>query len=209
MRHRRHTVRLGRQRSHYKATMRHLVTGLIINKSIKTTKVKAKETSKLAEKLVTTAKKNTVASRRNAYAILCDRDLVSILFDQIAPLFKERNGGYTRVLLTGKRAGDNAQMAILEFVEKPKVEEPKKEDKKKKKAAATPQPEAKLKSVKKEEPVKKEETVKKEEPRKIVKPKPAPAPAPVPAPAKEPEKPKEEKPRPGFFKRIFGQKKEK
>jgi len=176
------------------------VTGLIINKSIKTTKVKAKETSRLAEKLVTTAKKNTVASRRNAYAILRDRDLVSMLFNQIAPLFKERNGGYTRVMLTGKRPGDNAQMAILEFVEKPKVEEPKKEDKKKKKVAAAPQPEEKPKK-----PLKKEEPVKEEEPKKIVKPKPAP---PAPAPAKEPEKPKEEKPKPGFFKKLFGHKKE-
>ncbi|MFC1621099.1 50S ribosomal protein L17 [Candidatus Omnitrophota bacterium] len=206
MRHHRHTVRLGRQRSHYKATMRHLVTGLIINKSIKTTKVKAKETSKLAEKLVTTAKKNTVASRRNAYAILRDRDLVSILFNQIAPLFKERNGGYTRVMLTGKRAGDNAQMAILEFVEKPKVEAPEKEEKKKKKAAA-PQSETKSKPVKKEAPVKKEEPKKEEEPKKIAKPKPAPS-APVPTPAKEPEKPKEEKLKPGFFKKLFSHKKE-
>ncbi|MDP8230235.1 MAG: 50S ribosomal protein L17 [Candidatus Gorgyraea atricola] len=203
MRHHKHTVRLGRQRSHYKATMRHLVTGLIINKSIKTTKVKAKETSRLAEKLVTTAKKNTVASRRNAYAILRDRDLVSELFNQIAPLFKERNGGYTRVMLTGKRAGDNAQMAILEFVEKPKVEEPKKEDKKKKKVEAAPQPEAKPKK-----PLKKEEPIKKEEPKKAVKPKPEPPSSPAPKPVKEPEKPKGEKPKPGFFKKLFGRKKE-
>jgi len=131
---------------------------------------------------------------------LRDRDLVSMLFNQIAPLFKERNGGYTRVMLTGKRPGDNAQMAILEFVEKPKVEEPKKEDKKKKKVAAAPQPEEKPKK-----PLKKEEPVKEEEPKKIVKPKPAP---PAPAPAKEPEKPKEEKPKPGFFKKLFGHKKE-
>jgi len=175
------------------------VSGLIINKSIKTTKVKAKETSRLAEKLVTTAKKNTVASRRNAYDILRDRDLVSELFNQIAPLFKERNGGYTRVMLTGKRAGDNAQMAILEFVEKPKVEEPKKKEAKKK-AEAKPQPEAKPKKL-----LKKEEPVKEEEPEKIVKPEPAP---PAPAPAKEPEKPKEEKQKPGFFKKLFGRKKE-
>ncbi|MFC1509918.1 50S ribosomal protein L17, partial [Candidatus Omnitrophota bacterium] len=118
MRHNRHTVRFGRQRSHYKATMNHLVAGLIINKSITTTKVKAKEASKLAEKLVTIAKEKTVHNQRKAYSVLRKRDLVKVLFDEIAPLFKDRNGGYTRVMLTSRRHGDNAQMAILEFVEK-------------------------------------------------------------------------------------------
>ena len=203
MRHRKHSVRFGRQKSHYKATMRHLVSGLVINKSIATTKTKAKETSRLADRLVTIGKKNTVSNQRRAYEILQDRDLVSMLFKEIAPLFKDRNGGYTRVMLTGKRRGDNAQMAILEFVEKPKpkTEITKKKDKQKKE---TVQPDVKPRPEKKEEPKKvkpkkKEETLpKKEEPKKI---------APPLAP-KEPEKPREAKSKPGFFKRLFGRKKE-
>lgn len=183
MRHRKHNVRFGRQKSHYKATMRHLVSALIINKSITTTKVKAKETSRVAEKLVTIAKNKTVANQRKAYCLLCDRDIVSILFNEIAPLFKDRNGGYTRVMLTNKRRGDNAQMAILEFVEKPKpaVEPSKKKEAKKKEVV---QPEAKPKIEKQEEPKKE---------------KPIPQTA-----TRQPEKPKAPKPKPGLFRRLFG-----
>jgi len=167
MRHRKHNVRFGRQKSHYKATMRHLVSGLVINKSIITTKVKAKETSRLADKLVTMAKANDLAGRRNAYSLLQDRDLVAILFNDIAPLFKERKGGYTRVMLTGKRKGDNAQMAILEFVEKPKakVVTAKKKEEKKKEALSQPKAESQAteRAEKKEEP-KEEKPQKKQAP---------------------------------------------
>ncbi|MBU4205167.1 50S ribosomal protein L17 [Patescibacteria group bacterium] len=212
MRHHKNTIKFGRQRSHYKATLRGMVSGLIINKSISTTKVRAKETSRIADRLVTMGKKNTVANQRRAYAVLRDRDLVSILFNEIAPLFKERNGGYTRVMLTQKRRGDNAQMAILEFVEKPKKEVllPKKKEEKKKVKAEPQQPEPKpkekvekkveRKAEKKEKPEairpKKEEITKKEEPQKE-----------IPAP-REPEKPEEPKKKPGFFKRLFGKKKD-
>lgn len=182
MRHRKHNIRFGRQRSHYRATMRHLVSGLIINKSIRTTKVKAKEASRLAEKLVTVAREKTVTNQRKVFDILRNRDVVSILFNEIAPLFRERNGGYTRVMLTGRRVGDNAQMAILEFIEKPKQEPPKKKEKKK---AVKPEPEAK-----KETPAQK-----KEEPQRTAQP------------LKGPEKPKKPQPKPGFFRKIFGQKK--
>ncbi|MBU0759468.1 MAG: 50S ribosomal protein L17 [Candidatus Omnitrophica bacterium] len=190
MRHRKHTVRFGRQKSHYKATMRHLVSGLIISKSITTTKVKAKEASRLAEKLVTMAKEKSVASRRRAFDVLRSRDLVSTLFNEIAPLFKERNGGYTRVMLTGKRRGDNAQMAILEFVEKPKTEIPEKKEKKK---AAAKQPEPKTEAAPTKKPVEKKEEQKR--PEKPIK--------------TQPEKPKkpQSRPKPGFFRKIFGQKK--
>lgn len=193
MRHRRHIVRFGRQPSHYKATMRHLVSGLIINKSITTTKVKAKETSRLADRLITIAKDNTVANQRRAYSVLQDRDLVSTLFNEIAPLFNERSGGYTRVILTGKRHGDNAQMAILEFVEKPAKDVPEKEEKKKEQAKRDPEPvggEPKKVKPQKEKVAKKAQEIKK-----------------VIQYPKEPEKPKG--PRPGFFKRLFGRKKEK
>ena len=201
MRHRKHNIRFGRQRSHYKQTMRHLVMGLIVNKSIKTTKVKAKETSRLAEKLVTIARNKTVANQRKVYSVLRDRKLVAILFDDIAPLFKNRNGGYTRVMLTTKRKGDNAQMAILEFVEKPKPELPKKVEKKKEKAIkpeVKPKPEKveTLKPVKPEKVQKEKVVKKKEEPPKKEEP------------LKVPEVPKEPKAKPGIFKRIFGRKKE-
>ncbi len=202
MRHRKHTVKFGRQRSHYKTTMRSLVSGLIINKSISTTKVRAKETSRLADKLVTIGKQNSVVNQRKAYRILRDRGLVSILFNEIAPLFKDRNGGYTRVMLTNKRRGDNAQMAILEFVEKPKIEPVAKKEKKQKSKVTQPEPKARVekKVEKKEKPKvikpKKQEIIKKEEPKKEI------------PPSKEHEKSEEPKKKPSFFKRLFGRKKD-
>ncbi len=214
MRHRKHNIRLGRQRSHYKATLRHLASGLIISKTITTTKVKAKETSRLADRLVTLGKEDSVFSRRKAYDILRSRDLVSILFKDIAPLFKDRNGGYTRVMLTGNRRGDNAQMAILEFVEKPKVEVVPKKDKKKKIKAEQPQ-EEKVKPAKAEKEKIEKAEVKKETPKpkpkkaekKVIKDKELPKKEkkPVEIP-KEEEKPKEPEKKPGFFKRLFGRK---
>ena len=192
MRHHKHSVKFGRQRSHYKATLKSLVSGLIINKSIRTTKTKAKETSRLADKLITLGKEKTVTNQRRAYSILCDRKLVSMLFNDIAPLFKDRKGGYTRVMLTEKRHGDNAQMAILEFVEKPKtLEHEKKAAKKEKKPAATT---AEVKPEKEEKAIPSEP--KKEEHKKEEHKKEAPQP-------KKREKPIQ---RPGFFKKFFGRK---
>ncbi|MFA5389502.1 MAG: 50S ribosomal protein L17 [Candidatus Omnitrophota bacterium] len=189
MRHHRHSVTFGRQRSHYKATLKSLVKGLIISKAIRTTKTKAKEASRLADRLITLGKEKTVANQRRAYSILCDRKLVSILFDEIAPLFKDRKGGYTRVMLLEKRRGDNAQMAILEFVEKPKSPEPRKKAEKKEKKPAAQETAHEPSEPKKEEHVKEEH--KKEEHRKE---------GPQP---KKPEKPIQ---RPGFFKKFFGRK---
>ena len=227
MRHRKHSVKFGRQRSHYKATLKLLVSGLIISKGITTTKVKAKEASRLADKLVTLAKAGDVTARRRAYSILGSRDLVSILFNDIAPLFKERKGGYTRVMLTRRRRGDNAQMAILEFVEKPKpkpsIEPAKKKSQKEEKPASEPKikaekkPEPKIKvekkpelkpkpSIEKPKPEKPKEE-KKEEPKKVVEPVKKPEQLPQQSlrsgtgQAKEPEK------KPSFFKKLFGKKK--
>lgn len=194
MRHHRQSVKFGRQRSHYKATLKSLVSGLIINKSIHTTKTKAKAASRLADKLVTLGKENTVTNQRSAYAILCDRKLVATLFNEIAPLFKDRSGGYTRVMLTENRRGDNAEMAILEFVEKPKApEREKKAAKKEKKPAVVPA--AAEVNPEKEEKVAPPEP-KKEEHRKEEHKKEAPQP-------KKHDKPLQ---RPGFFKKFFGRK---
>ncbi len=182
--------------------MRHLVSGLIINKSISTTKVKAKQTSRLADKLVTLGKTGTVASRRRAYSLLQDRDLVKMLFNDIAPLFKDRKGGYTRVMLTKRRNGDNAQMSILEFVEKPapiKKEKKVKEEKKKPKAIKEePKPKVEKKVVT-EKPKPKKEEPKKKPPRKVSIEEPIEKP-------KAPEKPEEKPKKPGFFKKFFGKK---
>jgi len=187
MRHHTHSVKFGRQRSHYKATLKSLVSALIISKSINTTKTKAKETSRLTDKLITLGKEKTVTNQRSAYAILGDRKLVAILFNEIAPLFKNRLGGYTRVMLTKKRHGDNAQMAILEFVEKPKPLEPKKKADKKEKKPAAPEIETN---------VEKEKKIILPEPKKEEHKKETPQPK------------KREKPigRPGFFKKFFGRK---
>ncbi len=120
MRHKELRHRLSRRTSHRKATLRHLVRGLILNKSIRTTRSKAKAASRLIDRLIALGKKGDLASRRLAYSVLCDRGLVKTLFDEVAPLFKNRNSGFTRILLINSRHGDNAQMAILEFVERPK-----------------------------------------------------------------------------------------
>jgi large subunit ribosomal protein L17 len=194
MRHHRQSVKFGRQRSHYKATLRSLVSGLIINKSIHTTKTKAKATSRLADKLITLGKEKTVTNQRSAYAILCDRKLVATLFNEIAPLFKDRLGGYTRVMLTKNRHGDNAQMAILEFVEKPKAPDHEKKAAKKEKKPAVSPATAEVKSEKEEKIVSLEP--KKEEHRKEEHKKEAPQP-------KKRDKPLQ---RPGFFKKFFGRK---
>jgi large subunit ribosomal protein L17 len=192
MRHHRYSVKFGRQTSHYKATLKALVSGLIIHKSICTTKVKAKEASRLADKLITLGKEKTVTNQRKAYSILCDRKLVAVLFNELAPLFKERKGGYTRVMLIENRRGDNAQMAILEFVEKPKAPEPKKKAEKKEKKPAAPAVEAKAEKEGKITPPE----PRKEEHRKEEHKKETPQP-------KKPEKPIQ---RPGFFKKFFGRK---
>ena len=187
MRHHRQSVKFGRQRSHYKATLKSLVSGLIINKSIHTTKTKAKAASRLADKLITLGKEKTVTNQRRAYAILCDRKLVATLFNEIAPLFKDRLGGYTRVMLTKNRRGDNAQMAILEFVEKPKSPEHEKKAVKKEKKHAAPAVEIKSEKEEKNIPL---ETKKEEYKKETPQPK------------------KHDKPlqRPGFFKKFFGRK---
>jgi large subunit ribosomal protein L17 len=94
-----------------------LVCDLISQKRITTTLPKAKAARTMAEKMVTLGKKNTLAARRLAVTRLHKKDRVKMLFDEIAPAFAERNGGYTRILKLGRRDGDNAEMAILEWVE--------------------------------------------------------------------------------------------
>lgn len=129
--------KLGRTSSQRKALLRDLISDLIINERITTTVTRAKETSKLADKLVTLGKKGDLHSRRRAAAILRNElatveeteeeivveSVVQKLFNEIAPRYETRNGGYTRVLKTEPRRGDGAPMAILEFVEEVNFDE--------------------------------------------------------------------------------------
>jgi len=116
--------KLGRTSAQRKALLRDLVTDLIINERIETTEMKAKELTRLADKMVTLGKKGTLAARKQAGATVryetanteSGQNAVQKLFEDIAPRYTERNGGYTRVLKLGPRRGDGAEMAIIEFV---------------------------------------------------------------------------------------------
>lgn len=114
--------RLGRHSSWRKATIRDLAKATLIHQRICTTEAKAKEARKLVDHLITLAKKGTLAHRRRAFAILCNHQMVSDLFKDTAPRFKDRQGGYTRIIpLASLRKGDNAQLAYLELTEKKEV----------------------------------------------------------------------------------------
>lgn len=129
MRHRKNRLQLNRFTSWYKATLISLARNLLIQQSIKTSLNKAKAVKPLVEKLISLAKRNTLNAKREAFRILSDHKLVSLLFNEIGPRFTNRNSGYTRIINLGRRRGDNAQMVILELTEikKKEVKKPKKE----------------------------------------------------------------------------------
>jgi large subunit ribosomal protein L17 len=117
----RHKVKgrsLGREASHYKSVMRNLVISLIEHGRINTTLAKAKEVRSMAERVITYGKSNTVHHRRLAYKILGNRTIVKKVFDDLAPGYMDRKGGYLRILKNGFRRGDCAPMAVIEFVER-------------------------------------------------------------------------------------------
>lgn len=116
MRHRKDTKKLGRTSSHRKAMLSNLVSSVLEHKHVRTTTVKAKEARRVVDRMITHAKKNTVAARRLVFSQLRRRDIVKSLFDEIAPKYATRNGGYTRVLKIGRRQGDGAEISILELV---------------------------------------------------------------------------------------------
>ena len=117
MRHLKRTAKLGRTSEHRNAMLANLVCSLILHKRVTTTLAKAKAARPVAEKMVTLGKKGTIAHRRLAVARLHQEDAAKILFKEIAPAFKERNGGYTRIVKMNQRNGDSAQRAILEWVD--------------------------------------------------------------------------------------------
>ncbi|TCB99253.1 50S ribosomal protein L17 [Micromonospora zingiberis] len=116
--------RLGGSPAHERLMLANLATALFQHGKIKTTETKARRLRPLAEQLITKAKRGDLASRRRVAGVVKDKDVVYSLFDQIAPRYATRNGGYTRIVKTGPRKGDNAPMAIIELVEELQVTEP-------------------------------------------------------------------------------------
>ena len=153
---------MGVKTQHRKALLRNLVRGLALNRRIMTTLARAKETSRLADKMVTLAKKGTLAARRQLIRHLGSSEVAHILMEEVAPHFKERNGGYTRVLKCHDRPGDGALTALVEFTVP--IARPEKKTKKAKKKAKKSDPEKKeeKKELEKQE-VKKPEAEKKSE----------------------------------------------
>jgi large subunit ribosomal protein L17 len=116
--------KLSRNTSHRKALLDNLVRAVILNESIRTTTPKAKEARRLVERVITKARDNTLASRRVVHKTVRDQAALAKLFESIGPRFKERPGGYTRIIHVANRLGDNAPMSILELVVKGEKTEP-------------------------------------------------------------------------------------
>lgn len=128
MKHRIKGRKLGRNTAHRKALLRNLSLALLQREVIKTTLPKAKEIQPFVEKVLTIAKKDTLANRRLVISILGNTEIVDKLFKEIGPRIANRNGGYTRILKFGFRTGDKAPMALFELVDRV-VEEEKSEEK--------------------------------------------------------------------------------
>ena len=111
------TRKLGRPTAHRNAMLRGMVTYLLENGTIETTLTRAKEVRSMAEKMITLGKKNTLASRRAELAYITKEDVVKKLFDQIAPKYASRSGGYTQIYKLGPRRGDAAEMAMIKLVD--------------------------------------------------------------------------------------------
>lgn len=138
MRHLNSGSKLGRQPAHRRATLRNLVTNVIVCESIRTTIARARAARPLVERMITLGKRDSLHARRQAASFLMTPDATKKLFADIAPRFSERNGGYTRIIRAGFRIGDGAEEAILELVG---YKLKKKEAKKKEKAAEEPKAE--------------------------------------------------------------------
>ena len=108
--------KLGRPTDHRQAMLRGLVTYLLENGRIETTVTRAKEVRAMADRMITLGKENTLHSRRQALSYVTKEDVVKKLFDEIAPKYEDKNGGYTRIIKTGPRRGDAAEMCIIELV---------------------------------------------------------------------------------------------
>ncbi len=119
MRHNKSGRKLNRNSSHRKAMFSNMANSLFDHEIIKTTLPKAKELRRVAEPLITLAKSDSVSNRRSAFSKLRDKEIVGKLFNELAPRYKDRPGGYTRILKCGFRSGDAAPMAYIELVDRP------------------------------------------------------------------------------------------
>jgi large subunit ribosomal protein L17 len=123
MRHQKSGRKLNRNSSHRKAMFRNMASSLFEHEIIRTTVPKAKELRRVAEPLITLAKEDSVAHRRQAFDRLRDREVVTKLFNEIGPRYVDRPGGYLRILKCGFRTGDKAPMAYVELVDRPREED--------------------------------------------------------------------------------------
>jgi large subunit ribosomal protein L17 len=119
MRHRVAGVKLGRSPAHRRALFRNLVTALLRHEAVRTTDAKAKELRRWADRMVTLGKQGTLHARRRAAALIRQRTVLKKLFDEIAPRYAARHGGYTRVVKLGHRRGDAAALSLVELVDRP------------------------------------------------------------------------------------------
>lgn len=138
MRHQVHHGRLGVQPAHRRALVRNMVTSLLKHERIKTTKMRAKEVRRYAEKMITIAKKETLASKRRILGFVREREVVNKLYKTLIYRYAERKGGYTRILKLGHRMGDGAEMVFLELVDRPAEEKPTETKVEKKEKGETP-----------------------------------------------------------------------
>ena len=126
MRHGKSGSKLGRTSSHRKAMLRNMVTSFLKYEKIKTTEVKAKELKKVAEKMITLGKRGDLHARRQALAFVRDPDVVGKLFSDLSVRYRDRAGGYTRIVKMGYRMGDNAPLSVVEFIGSVPKDKPKK-----------------------------------------------------------------------------------
>jgi large subunit ribosomal protein L17 len=136
MRHQKAGRKLGRTTSHKEAMLRNMVTSFFKHEKITTTDIKAKELRKVAEKMITLGKNGSLHARRQAASVVRERGVVKKLFEEISPRYKDRAGGYTRIIKSGFRVGDNAPLAMIELIPQEVKKEEKPKAKSRKKASA-------------------------------------------------------------------------
>ncbi|MCK4575820.1 50S ribosomal protein L17, partial [candidate division WOR-3 bacterium] len=129
MRHRVKTKKLNRNKAHREALIKNLIKSLILKKSIITTSAKAKVTKKFAERLISFAKKNDINSQKRVFRVLADKKVVKRFFSEIVPNLEDRTGGNIRLIKTGMRKGDGADMSLIEFILKEEKEKKKRKEK--------------------------------------------------------------------------------
>ncbi len=123
MRHRKSGRRLGRTSAHRKAMYRNMVTSLLEHEIIQTTDSKAKELRRVAERMITLGMRGDLHARRRAMRVIRDKGVTAKVFDQLAERFRDRPGGYTRVVKLGNRVGDAAPLSVIELVDRPEADE--------------------------------------------------------------------------------------